>query len=218
MTASPAPTDPDRPRLPRGLYLVTPDDADTERLLARVEVLLDAAACLQYRNKAADAELRRQQALGLAALCRARGLPFIVNDDVALAACVDADGVHLGEDDGDVAHARERLGPQAIIGASCYDDLARAARAAAAGADYLAFGACYPSTTKPHARRATPAVFAEAARFGLPRVAIGGIHAGNAAPLLAVGVELLAVIGGVFDAVDPPAEARRLQHAIVSTR
>ncbi len=203
-------------RLPRGLYLITPDDADSERLLARVDAVLDAAGCLQYRNKTAAATLRHAQAAALAARCRARGVRFIVNDDVALAEAVAADGVHLGEDDGDIAAARERLGETAILGASCYDDIHRAERAARAGADYLAFGACHPSSTKPHARRATPALLAEAARLGLPRVAIGGICADNAAPLLAAGVELLAVIGGVFDADDPPAAARCLRALILA--
>lgn len=193
------------------MYLITPDDADTARLLARVAAVLETAVCLQYRNKAADAALRHEQAAALAALCRQRRVRFIVNDDIALAEAVSADGVHLGEDDGDLVAARARLGAAAILGASCYDDIHRAERAARAGADYLAFGACHPSSTKPHTRRATPALFAEAARFGLPRVAIGGITADNAAPLLTAGVELLAVIGGVFDAADPPAAARRLR-------
>lgn len=218
MTAMPTLAPLAAPRLARGLYLITPDQADTVALLARVEPVLSAAACLQYRNKTANPELRHEQATVLGARCRAHGVPFIVNDDVMLAAAVGADGVHLGEGDGDITAARATLGAGAIIGASCYDDLARAERATAAGADYLAFGACYPSPTKPHARRASPALFTEAKRFDLPLVAIGGLHGDNAALLLAAGADLLAVISSVFDAADPPAAARRLHDAILAAR
>lgn len=191
-----------------GLYLVTPDERDVARLLARVAPLLPFAACVQYRNKRAEAGLRERQALGLRALCLDAGVPLIVNDDAALAARIDADGVHLGEHDGDVEAARTLLGDDAIIGVSCYDDIGRAENAADAGADYLAFGAFFPSSTKPHARRATPALLQAAARFGRPRVAIGGITPDNARPLIAAGADLVAVISGVFDAVDPVAAAR----------
>src|SRR6476661_4326455 len=105
----------------RGLYLVTPDDADTARLLARVRPLLPFAALLQYRNKQADDALRHAQALALAQACRDAGVPFIVNDDAPIAADVKADGVHLGEHDGAIAAARALLGERALIGVSCYD-------------------------------------------------------------------------------------------------
>lgn len=192
----------------RGLYLITPDETDGGRLLARVAPLLPFAACLQYRNKRADAVQRERQAFDLYLLCREAGLPLIVNDDDALAARVGADGVHLGEHDGDVAGARARLGDHAIIGVSCYDDILRAETAARAGADYIAFGAFFPSPTKPHARRASLALLQAAAGLGLPRVAIGGITPDNARPLIAAGADLIAVISGVFDAPDPVAAAR----------
>ncbi|GAB3734513.1 thiamine phosphate synthase [Luteimonas pelagia] len=195
----------------RGLYLVTPDVPDTARLLERTRPLLPFATLLQYRNKAADDALRRDQARALAHACRGAGVPLVINDDVALADAVGAQGVHLGEDDAGIASARARLGTRAIIGASCYDDLARAERAATAGADYLAFGAFFPSPTKPAARRATPGLLRAAARFGLPRVAIGGITPDNAAGPVAAGADLVAVISGVYDAPDPPAAARVLQ-------
>ena len=135
---------PERPL--RGLYLLTPDETDTTRLLARVLPLLDAgAAMLQYRNKQADAALRREQAVALLVECRARAIPLIVNDDWPLAVAIDADGAHLGEDDGELREARAALGHKRILGASCYDDLARAERAAAAGVDNLAFGAFFAS-------------------------------------------------------------------------
>src|SRR5688500_13911250 len=116
-----------------GLYLITPDEPDSARLLARVAPLLPFASCLQYRNKRAGAELRERQARDLRALCRNAGVPLIINDDAALAAKIGADGVHLGKDDGDIAAARALLGDDAIIGVSCYDELARAESAARAG-------------------------------------------------------------------------------------
>lgn len=193
----------------RGLYAITPDEDEDARLLARVEPVLAAgAALLQYRNKRADAAARRRQARALLPLCRRFGVPLIVNDDIELAAAIGAGGVHLGQDDADLRRARARLGAQAIVGASCYDDLARAERACAAGASYLAFGACYPSATKPGTRRARPELFAAAGRFGLPRVAIGGLRPDNAAVFVTAGADLLAVVGGLFDAPDPAAAAR----------
>jgi thiamine-phosphate pyrophosphorylase len=195
------------PRL-RGLYLLTPDEPDTSRLLARVAGVLREANLLQYRNKAADAPLRREQADALLPLCREAGVPLVINDDVELALRSGADGVHLGENDGDPRAAREVLGPKAILGLSCYDDLARARYAAEAGADYVAFGAFFPSATKPHARRATVSLLCDAAPFGLTRVAIGGITPANARALVDAGADLLAVVGGVFDAPDPPSAAR----------
>lgn len=197
--------------LAKGLYLLTPDDTDTTRLLARVTPLLAFVACLQYRNKTATAELRAQQAAMLQSLCAANGVPLIVNDDSALAKTVAAAGVHLGRDDGDLAAARALLGDEAIIGVSCYDDLGRAHAAKAAGADYIAFGAFFPSPSKPHASRADPALLREAAALGLPLVAIGGITPDNAGSLVAAGADMVAVISGVFDAPDPVAAARRLQ-------
>lgn len=192
----------------KGLYLLTPEEDDTTRLLARTRPLLPFAALVQYRSKQGDAALRRAQAEALAVACRAAGVPFIVNDDVALALAVDADGVHLGEHDMGPREAREALGPGRLVGASCYDSLARAAAAARDGADYLAFGAFHPSPTKPGARRAAPGLLGEAARFGLPRVAIGGITPDNAPALVAAGADLVAVISGVYDAPDPVAAAR----------
>jgi thiamine-phosphate pyrophosphorylase len=121
---------------------------------------------------------------------------------------VGAAGVHLGEDDGDIAAARALLGAKAIIGVSCYDDAGRARAAAAAGADYLAFGAFFASSTKPGARHARPGLLRQTASLDLPRVAIGGITPDNAPALIAAGADLVAVISGVFDAPDPIATAR----------
>lgn len=160
---------------PRGLYAITPDEADTARLLARVETVLRAGATwLQYRNKTASEDLRAEQALALQPLCRSFDVPLIINDDWALAAAIGAAGAHLGEDDGEIALARHELGPEAILGASCYDDAGLARQAVFAGASYVAFGGFFPSPTKPHARRATLDLLRTAAVLGVPRVAIGG--------------------------------------------
>ena len=193
----------------RGLYAITPDMTDTAALVARVEAVLRAgAAWLQYRNKTAPPALRAGQASALLERCRAHGVPLIVNDHVELAAGIGADGVHLGGDDGDIAAARARLGSDALIGVSCYDDAGRARAAAAFGASYVAFGAFHPSPTKPAARRAHPRLLTDSASLGLPRVAIGGITPANAGALVRAGADLVAVISGVFDAADPPAAVR----------
>ena len=198
------------PRWPRrGLYAITPDEPDTRRLLARVEPVLKAGATwLQYRNKTAGDELRAEQALALLPMCRAFDVPLIVNDDWALAAAIGAAGAHLGEDDGEIALARHELGDDAILGASCYDDARLARQAVFAGASYIAFGAFFPSPTKPAARTAQPGLLRETAELGVPRVAIGGITPDNARPLVAAGADLLAVISGVCDAPDPVAATR----------
>ncbi|AKC86216.1 thiamine phosphate synthase [Pseudoxanthomonas suwonensis] len=203
---------------PRGLYLITPDEADTARLLARVAPLLgEGVAWLQYRNKAAGAALRREQATALQALCAGAGagVPLLVNDDAALAGEIGAAGAHLGEDDGDIAAARALLGPGALLGASCYDSLELARHAVATGAGYVAFGAFFPTASKATTRRATPGLLREAAALGVPRVAIGGITPGNAGALVAAGADLVAVIGGVFDAPDPVAAVRAYQHCFL---
>ena len=195
------------PPTARGLYLITPEEPDTARLLARVAAVLPQTTWLQYRQKGADGARRHAQAAALQALCAQAGVPLIVNDDVALAAAIGAAGVHLGEEDGDIAAARAQLGAQAIIGASCYDAHARAERAVAAGASYVAFGAFFPTTSRVTTRRAKPALLAEAAALGVPRVAIGGITLDNMGPLVAAGADLVAVIGVVFEAADPVAAA-----------
>lgn len=198
---------PDTPFAARGLYLLTPDETDTQRLLDRVTPVLGRAVLLQYRNKRADASLAREQVSALLPLCREQGVPLLVNDDWRLALECGADGAHLGEDDGDLRAARAALGDGAILGASCYDrpELARAA--AAAGASYVAFGAFFPSSTKPGARHARLGLLRDTAALGLPRVAIGGITPENARDVVDAGADLVAVISGVFDAPDPVAAA-----------
>lgn len=193
----------------RGLYLITPDDDDSDRLVARVAAVLPARpSVLQYRNKRADPLRRLDEARAMKALCDAAGIPLVVNDDWRLALAIGAAGAHLGEDDGDLADAR-RAAPRLWLGASCYDDLDRAKHAVAAGADYIAFGAFFATRTKTTARRATPRLLADAKALQRPRVAIGGITPDNAQPLIAAGADLLAVVGAVFDAPDPLSEAKR---------
>jgi len=187
-----------------GLYAITPDEPRTDILLRKVALALQGgASVVQYRNKTAGPELQREQARALAVLCRDAGAAFVVNDNLALALELDADGLHLGGDDGDLGEARRCLGKNKLLGASCYDrmDLARAA--ALAGVDYLAFGSVFSSVTKPAAVRAPLAIFAEARRsFGLPLVAIGGITLQNAPQVFAAGADAVAVISAIFDAGD----------------
>lgn len=194
-----------------GLYAITPDTDDSERLIEQVSAVLDGGArILQYRNKSEDQVRHLWQANILASLCKSRNALFIINDDVSLALAVGADGVHLGRDDGDIAAARARLGPAAIIGASCYDSLELAEQAVKAGASYVAFGAVFPSATKPAAVRAPLNLFAAAKALGVPSVAIGGISAANAAEVIAAGADAIAVIGGLFDNDDPALAAETL--------
>ncbi|MFT3928627.1 MAG: thiamine phosphate synthase [Myxococcales bacterium] len=201
------------PRL-RGVYPITPDEADTSRLLARVAPLLGAGiALLQYRNKLADAALKREQAMALLRLCDAHRVALVINDDARLAREIGAAGAHLGENDGDVAAARELLGDRAILGVSCYDEIERARRAVAAGASYVAFGAFHPTATKNTTRRADTALLRDSEAFGVPRCCIGGITPHNARPLVAAGAELIAVIGGVFNAADPLAALEQYEAA-----
>jgi len=187
-----------------GLYAITPDEPGTDILVRKVGLALrGGASAVQYRNKSAARALRLEQGRALAALCRAAGASFIVNDDVALALELDADGAHLGADDGDLSEARQRLGPDKLLGASCYGRIGLARAAVEAGADYLAFGSVFSSLTKPGAERAPLEIFAEARRsIALPLVAIGGISLQNAPQVFAAGADAVAVISALFDAED----------------
>lgn len=195
-----------------GLYAI----ADTAvlaitNLVPAVRAAIDGGAALvQYRDKAARHATARREVEALRTLCRQRALPFIVNDDIELALTLDADGVHVGRDDAAIDAARARLGPDAIIGVSCYDDLERALGAERAGADYVAFGSFYPSPTKPHAVRPPISLLTQAReRLRIPIVAIGGITPENGAHLIAAGADALAVIGGLFQTPDIAAQARQ---------
>lgn len=194
----------------RGLYAITPDELDTGRLVRKVRMALAGGArIVQYRNKSANAMLRREQAAALLAVCSAALVPLIINDDLDLAAALEADGVHLGHDDTPVAAARGRLGKDKLVGASCYDRLDLAMSARNAGADYVAFGSAFPSTTKPGATRAPLSLYREAkARLACPVVAIGGITSENARAVIEAGADAVAVISALFDSQDVERSAR----------
>lgn len=197
----------------RGLYAITPECTDGTRLLADVEAAL-AGGCriVQLRDKNSTMPERVARAHALRALTRRFAARLLINDDLALAFLIDADGVHLGQSDGNLASARAILGPEKILGASCYADFAAAQAAEAAGADYIAFGAVYPSLTKPNAPLAAVDLFIQAkTTLTAASCAIGGITLGNAPPLIAAGADLLAVITDLFNAPDITARAAAYQ-------
>ena len=197
---------------PGGLYALTPETADTERLLTLVEAALaGGVAAVQYRDKSGDVARRHEQASELVALCRRFSVPLIVNDDLRLADLCDADGVHLGRDDGSLREARIILGRDKFIGASCYQSLELALAAQTAGADYVAFGSFFASPTKPAAPRASLDLLRDAAPvIHVPLVAIGGITLANAPQLLDAGADCIAVLSALFDAPDVHTAARDL--------
>ena len=174
------------------------------------QALEGGIALIQYRNKLADAEMRREQASAVLRVARAKRVPLIVNDDVALAAQIDADGAHVGRDDGDVAAARRQL-PGKLLGASCYASLDAARSAIADGADHVAFGSVFASGTKPAATRASLELFARARSLGVPLVAIGGITLENGPLVVSAGADCLAVIADLFGAPDIAGRAARYQ-------
>lgn len=196
---------------PRGLYAITPGLIATEVLLEAVEAAIrGGAAWIQYRNKTAAFEDRKRQAQALCQLCHRCRVPLIVNDDPRLAWDIGADGVHLGQDDPPYEEARALLGPEAILGVSCYNSLDRAVSAQRIGADYVAFGRFFPSKTKPEAKQAPLALLHEARwQLSIPIVAIGGITPENGGALIEAGADRVAVIEGVFGQPDPEAAARR---------
>ena len=190
-----------------GLYLVLTEPVAGYARCAEAAVRA-GVRYVQLRMKRQPRETILETARTMASITWGSPTRFILNDDPALAAESEADGVHLGEHDGGITSARALLGDGAIIGVSCYDDIERARMLAAQGADYIAFGAFFPSPTKPNARRASPALLRDSADLGIPRVAIGGITPDNARPLVEAGADLIAVISGIFDAPDPVATAR----------
>lgn len=201
----------------QGLYAVTPDIADTMCLSNMVKsAILGGAKVVQYRNKLADQALQLSQSNALLAICREYAVPLIINDDVQLAKTLDADGVHLGATDGDIAKARHLLGPNKIIGASCYANLALAEQAVQDGASYVAFGACFSSKTKPNAPIASLNLFSQAQRLGVPRVGIGGVTLENADQLINAGADAIAVIQALFNAA-PETAARSFSQLFHST-
>ena len=194
----------------QGLYLVTPNWDDTDKLLEYTGAALHAGASMvQYRHKNAGPALRREQGAALLALCRRYRRPLIINDHVSLCLTLDADGVHVGGADVSVAEARAAVGAGKIVGASCYGELALARAAERDGASYAAFGGFYPSTVKQYSFVTAPEVVGQA-RFelSLPLVVIGGMTPANAAPLVAHGAHMVAAITSVYLADDPGKAAR----------
>lgn len=196
---------------PRGLYAIT-NGPRTDLFDVATAALAGGASIVQYRDKTRDARRRLTEACELHRLCRRHGAALIINDDVDLALTSQADGVHLGRDDADITDARGQLGETAIIGVSCYADIERARHFAAAGADYLAFGAFFPTPNKPDAARATTDLLENARTLGPPLVAIGGINPDNGEPLIAAGADFLAIISAVFDAPDVRGAAQSVTH------
>ncbi len=188
----------------QGLYLVTPDWDDTAQLLSLSEAALQGgASLLQYRHKTAGPAQRLEQASALQALAHRYQVPFIINDWLDLCQQINADGLHIGGTDASVAQARALLGPDKIIGASCYGDIQLAQQAAQAGASYLALGGFYPSRVKKYPITTPPELIAQviaqvAAQFSLPVVVIGGMTPENAAPLVAQGAHMVAAISSVY--------------------
>jgi thiamine-phosphate pyrophosphorylase len=195
----------------RGLYLVTPNWDDTQELLKMTELALrGGAALVQYRHKTAGLTLRREQAESLLELCHRYERPFIVNDHVDLCIAVGADGVHVGGTDTSVAQARAALGPDKIVGASCYGKLQLARDAQKAGASYVAFGGFYPSRVKKYPVTTPIGIIAQAkAEIPLPSVVVGGMTHANAAPLVAAGADMVAAISSIYMAVDSEAAAQK---------
>jgi thiamine-phosphate pyrophosphorylase len=197
----------------RGLYAITPDGVDAAALIRMVAAALTGGArIIQYRQKNVSPRDQTVQARELNELCLAAGASLIINDNVELAQQINAAGVHLGRDDMSVTEARRQLGTNKIIGASCYNQISLAEAAIAAGADYIAFGAFFPSQIKPNAVRAEIALIVEAKKkFNIPIVAIGGISLQNAPQLIAAGADAVAVISDLFSATDITARANAFQ-------
>ena len=201
----------------KGLYIVTPDWDDTQKLLEITELALrGGAALVQYRHKSASPALRQEQAECLLALCRTYQHPFIINDHVDLCLALDADGVHVGGTDASVAQVRAAVGAGKIVGASCYGDLQLARDAYRAGASYIAFGGFYPSRVKKYPVTTSPDIIAQAkAESPLPSVVIGGMTQENSAPLVACGADMVAAISSVYMAGNPELGARSVARLFI---
>jgi len=186
----------------KGLYAITPDSADLNTLIQKTKSAIEGGAFMvQYRSKIQDRDVKMQQCAAILRLCREYEIPCIVNDDVEMCRVLEADGVHLGEKDDNIAEVRHILGEDAIIGSSCYDQLDRAKSAQKEGASYVAFGAMFPTSTKPNAPRATLALLKEAKReIQIPIVAIGGITVNNAHDVIKTGIDAIAVINSLYEA------------------
>ena len=188
----------------RGLYLVTPDWNDTDKLITATERAIEGGATLlQYRHKTASEALRIEQASALLALCRRLQVPLIINDHLDLCERIDADGIHVGGTDASVAEVRASIGKEKIVGASCYGDMQLARDAANAGASYAAFGGFYPSLVKKYEVATSPSIITQAlSELSIPLCVIGGMTPQNARPLIELGAHSVAAISSVYAASD----------------
>lgn len=196
----------------RGLYVITDNRLTPHDSLQECveQALRGGASVVQYRDKQSTDDIRLKEANALNRLCRDYDALFIVNDDLQLTRKCAAHGVHLGRDDDVLASARDFLGPNFLIGASCYNRMELAVQAVQAGADYVAFGRFFPSGTKPDAVQADLALLQQAHALNVPICAIGGITEANAAELITAGADMIAVVEGVFGQPDITAAAARL--------
>jgi len=192
--------------LEKGLYAITDcANHDTETLLGKSEIILKAGAViLQYRDKSVDQSIRHDRACALQAMCSRHGVVFLINDDIRLASEIAADGVHIGKDDAEVETARNLLGPETVIGVSCYNNLDIALDAQARGANYVAFGAFYPTQTKEKTVKVSAQLLTQAKKkLSIPIVAIGGINPENGQSLVSAGADMLAVVNSIYSVEDP---------------
>ena len=193
-----------------GLYAITPDQKNLSILSSQVESCIKGGAKLiQYRSKKLSKIVQKKQAKQIKIVCNSYNIPLIINDDIELCRNLDADGVHLGENDDSLLKARKLLGPSKIIGISCYNSIDRVKMAIDGGASYVALGACFPTKTKPNAPQVTiDLIKFVLKRFNIPLVAIGGIDTENVELLVKAGVKCVALINGLFQAKDVEKTAR----------
>jgi thiamine-phosphate pyrophosphorylase len=188
----------------KGLYAVTPEQTDLFLLISQVESCIKGGARLiQYRCKKLSKIEQSKQARKIKIVCDYYKVPLIINDDIELCRILDADGVHLGENDDSLEKARLVLGPSKIIGVSCYNSIDRVKKAVDKGATYIALGACFPTITKPNAPIATLDLISLVLKeFKIPLVAIGGINLENIELLINEGVSCFALINSLFKTKD----------------
>ncbi len=193
-----------------GLYAITNSNTGTTLHTDVEKILAENIRLLQYRDKSTNTQQRYHDAHKLQQLCTRHNTDFIINDDIQLAKHIHADGVHLGNNDSTLSEARHTLGKNAIIGISCYNDLALAIKAEQEGASYIAFGSFFNSPTKPNAPKASIELLQHAKKtLSIPICCIGGITLANAPLLINAGADMIAVISAVFSQPDSQYAARQ---------
>ncbi len=198
-----------------GLYAITPDMDDTDELCRIVEMAIKGGVkIVQYRNKSAKSRLQITQSSRLLEICREYQIPLVINDNVKLCLALDADGVHIGISDGNLAEIKNRIGDNKILGASCYNSLEIARKAVEEGADYIAFGSCFSSITKPHAPSVDLNLFKDAKCFGVPIVGIGGITLDNVSQVKEAGADSVAVITSLWNSADINMTAKQFSNLL----